>query len=105
MTHTFSSFTPAPSMCFAASLGLCQREGAELLAMGPHHLPCLLRLAGSSSVNAQGLNGIVSKGSVSPESHASEIRAKKGSGAVTIERGLMENFLPAWHCPQLVCAA
>lgn len=84
MTHAFSPFIPAPSTCFAASLALYQREGAELLATGPCHPPRLLRLSGSSSVKAQGLNRRFSQGSVSPEARASEIRVKKGSGAVTI---------------------
>lgn len=36
MTHTFSSFTPAPSACFCCfSLALCQRRGPELPAGGP----------------------------------------------------------------------
>lgn len=82
MTHTFSSFTPSPSVCFCCfSLALCQRRGPKL----PAGVPCrlsLLGLSGSSSVKARGLNGMFSKGSVSPESHAAEIRAKKGSGAV-----------------------
>lgn len=84
MTHTFSSFAPTPSAgvcCF--SLALCQGRRPSSL---PRTLPAsgLLGPPGSSSAKARGLNGMFSRGSVSPESHASEIRAKKGSGAVPI---------------------
>lgn len=88
MTHTFSSFPPAPrprlpvGFC-GFSLALCQGRALSPLPWDPASLS-LLWLRASSSVKAPGPNGMFSKGSVSPESHASEIRAKKGSGAVPI---------------------
>lgn len=65
--------------------GFASEEGAEFLVGGPCHPHVPARgLSGSSSFKARGLNGMFSEGSVCPESHASEIRAKKGSGAMTI---------------------
>lgn len=83
MTHTFSSFIPVPrplpARALVASLWLCVRGGGRAPCRGT-----LPGLPASSSVKARGPDGMFSKGSMSPQSHASEIRAKKGSGVVPI---------------------
>jgi len=81
--HLFAFRTRSVCGCLLLLSGFVSEEGAELLAWT---LPAsaLRGPPGSSSAKARGLNGMFSRGSVSPESHASEIRAKKGSGAVPI---------------------